>query len=71
MKSKLFILLLSVLFAFAIVACEKEGPAEKAGEKIDESIEKVEEKVDESVDKVKDKAEEVADDVEEKVDEVN
>ena len=29
-----------LLLAFALIACESEGPAEKAGEKIDETVEK-------------------------------
>ena len=39
-----------VLFALGPVACEKEGTAEKAGKKVDETVESVKEKVKEATD---------------------
>ncbi|MFZ7110658.1 MAG: hypothetical protein ACOWYE_03160 [Desulfatiglandales bacterium] len=41
--------------ALSISGCEKEGPAEKAGEKIDETIEEAGEKMEEAGDKIKEK----------------
>jgi hypothetical protein len=37
-----------------LAACEKKGPAEKAGEKIDNTVKKAGEKIEEAGDKVKD-----------------
>ena len=43
------VLLISVLiFSFSMVACEKEGGAEKAGKKIDKAFETLKEKVDDA-----------------------
>jgi predicted small lipoprotein YifL len=61
MKKILKVLALLVgLLAFT--ACESEGPAEKAGEKIDETMEKAAEQVEEAGDEV----EKAADDLKEK-----
>jgi hypothetical protein len=67
MLKNLSILSISLLVVTGLSACEKKGPAEKAGEKIDKAVDKVQdtvnpkgpmekagEKVDESVDKTKD-----------------
>ena len=43
--------LLSFIFAVSLMACHK-GPAEKAGEKIDNATEKMGEKLDEAADKI-------------------
>jgi hypothetical protein len=64
---KLSILSVSLLIAGGLVACEKKGAGEKAGEKIDKAVVKVQdavnpkgpmekagEKIDEAVDKTKD-----------------
>jgi hypothetical protein len=64
---KLSILSISLLIAAGLVACEKKGTAEKAGENIDKAVDKVQdavnpqgpmekagEKIDESVEKTKD-----------------
>ena len=42
---------------FVFTACEKEGPMEKAGKKVDKTIVKTEKKVDEAADAVKKKTE--------------
>jgi hypothetical protein len=60
-------LILSVLL-FGVVACEQKGPAEKAGEKIDNVAEKAGEKLEDDSDKVKDKLEEVGGKVEDATD---
>jgi hyperosmotically inducible protein len=56
---KLIIIIVLSLFLLAFSACESKGPAEKAGEKIDQAVEKTSDKVNEATEAVKDKAEEV------------
>ena len=49
----------AIVLSFAVAglaACEKKGPAEKAGEKIDNAAKKVGEKMEEAGDKIKDAA---------------
>ncbi len=55
---------LALSFTLLLTACEDKGPAEKAGEKIDEVVEDSKDKVDEIVDDTKDKAEELGNKVE-------
>ena len=45
------------MLVFSLSSCEKKGPAEKAGEKIDKAIEKTGEKVEEAGDEIKKKTE--------------
>lgn len=45
---KLSILSASLLIAAGLFACEQKGPAEKAGEKIDQTVEKAKEKVEDA-----------------------
>ncbi|BDS05777.1 hypothetical protein NT6N_08170 [Oceaniferula spumae] len=47
----LFLILLGAAGLFAFSACEKKGPAEKAGEKIDKSIEKAGDKIEDATDR--------------------
>lgn len=63
------VLIVPVLFfmAIAMASCSDEGPAERAGKKVDEAVEetgdtfrKAGEKVDETVDETKDKMKEAA-----------
>ena len=49
----------------SLTACKKEGPAERAGKKIDETVEKTGEKIKESTEKAGDKIEEAGDKVKE------
>lgn len=60
-----------LLFALLTSACEQQGPAERAGEKIDETVEKVGDSAEDAVDKVGDKLEEVGDKIEEKTESRN
>lgn len=46
---KLSILSISLLIAAGLSACEKKGPAEKAGEKFDKAVEKTKDKVQDAV----------------------
>ena len=54
MRKKLFTLMLAMLFMFmgAVVGCDSQGPAEKAGEKIDETAESLKESADEIGDEI-------------------
>lgn len=52
--SKLIAFILSSVLLFGLAGCEEKGPAEKAGEKIDESIEAVGDAVEEAADKAED-----------------
>ena len=45
---KLFMLSISLLIAAGLFACEQKGPAEKAGEKIDQTVEKAQEKIEDA-----------------------
>ncbi len=52
---------------FLLVACEEKGPAEKAGEKIDEAVEEAQDKAEDVVDEAEDKVDEAGDAVKEAV----
>jgi polyhydroxyalkanoate synthesis regulator phasin len=63
--------LLALTFTLLLSACEEKGPAEKAGEKVDEMMEKTGKKIDDAVDggedlidEAKDKANEVGNKIE-------
>jgi len=55
---KIVLVLFSCMIIVSFTACKKEGPAERAGKKIDETIEKAGEQIKESADKAGDKIEE-------------
>jgi hypothetical protein len=57
-KIAALILVLALVFTFGPVACEKEGPAEKAGKKVDETMEKAADKAEEAGDAIENEAEE-------------
>ena len=59
-------LLLACVTAVALAACQKEGPAERAGKALDQSAEKVGEKVENATEKVGDALERAGDKVKEK-----
>lgn len=48
MTLRKLIVLLAVLAAAGLAGCEQEGPAEKAGAKVDEALEKAGEKIEEA-----------------------
>lgn len=50
----LFALLLTVLFSFGLSACDRDGPAEQAGEDVDRAIENAGERMEEAGDKAED-----------------
>jgi hypothetical protein len=55
---KIMILLGIGIFLTFVSGCEKEGPMEKAGKKIDESVEKAGDTIDDTMEKAGDKIEE-------------
>jgi len=55
MLKKLSIFIALIILSAGIAACEKEGPAEKAGEKVDEAIEQAGDKIEEAGDKIEKK----------------
>ena len=57
---------LALTFAFALAGCESEGPAERAGEKIDETVSKAGEKIEEATDAAGRELEQAGDAVQEK-----
>jgi hyperosmotically inducible protein len=65
---KLAILLMAVALGFGIGACERKGPAERAGEKVDKAVEGAGDKVEHAGEKVGGAAERAAEKVEEKTD---
>lgn len=58
-----------VLFGLGLGACSQEGPAERAGEKIDNAVEETSESVDSAMENTGDKIEDAADKMEDKMEE--
>ncbi len=54
MKRTLIHAMLLAVLALGLAACEKEGPAERAGEKIDEAVESAGDAIEDAGDKIKD-----------------
>lgn len=56
MKSliSLLIVVLAVSLTLTITACEKKGPAEKAGEKVDQAVEKTSDTLHDAGEKIED-----------------
>jgi hyperosmotically inducible protein len=54
---KVLLLVCGLMLVLSIASCEKKGPAEKVGEKIDKAVEKAGEKVEKAGDKIKEKTE--------------
>lgn len=52
-------------------ACEQQGPAEEAGEKIDQAMENISDSAKDAADTVGDKVEEMGDKIEEQTDSAN
>jgi len=60
------IVVLVALFALGgVFGCEREGPAERAGEKIDETMEKAQEKTEEAVEEAGEALEKAGEEVKE------
>jgi len=56
MRLKIFILSIFLAFTLVVAGCNNEGPAEKAGEKIDETVEDVGDAVEDAGDEIEDAA---------------
>lgn len=67
MKPMHALLLACAAVVSSLAACQKEGPAERAGKTIDQSAEKVGEKIESATDKAGDAIERAGDKVKEKV----
>jgi len=50
----LTLLMLSVTMTLMLTACEKKGPAEKAGEKVDQAVEETKEDLQQTKEKLED-----------------
>lgn len=67
---KIIALLCGLMLVLFIAACEDEGPAEKAGEKIDNAVESTQESMEEAGDKLEEQMEEAGDKIEETGDKI-
>lgn len=52
-KTSPFICILAAFALTVAAGCQKQGPAEKAGQKVDKAVEKVADKIDDAADKLK------------------
>lgn len=53
MNARMTTMMFAALFSLGLVACEKEGPAERAGKAVDEAVEKAGDKLDDARDKAR------------------
>jgi F0F1-type ATP synthase membrane subunit b/b' len=67
MNLQRLLLACAAALALFLAACEKEGPAERAGKAIDQSAEQVGDKIEDATDKAGDALERAGEKVEEKV----
>jgi len=63
--TKVLSVLVILMLVFTVVACEQEGPAEQAGEEIDEAVEEAGDQMEEAGDAIEDKADEMEEEAEE------
>jgi hypothetical protein len=66
-RSKMLGVLLMVLLIAAFAACEQEGPAEQAGEKIDQAVDEAGDKMEKAGETIQEKTEEMKDKAQEAV----
>ena len=57
LSTRIFIIVILTAFVLGMASCQKEGTAEKAGEKMDQAAEKVGEKIEEAGEAISEKAE--------------
>ena len=62
------LVLLAIAGSFMLLGCENEGPAERAGESVDEAIEDAGDGMENAAEDVEDAVEDAADEVEDEVD---
>jgi len=65
-KVQSVLVVIALLFSFA--ACDKPGPAEKAGQEIDNAVEKAGDKIEDATDEAGDKLEDAGDKIEDSTD---
>lgn len=65
---KLFLVLITAFFIIGLSGCPEEGPAERAGEKIDEAVQDAGEKAEETGEKAGEAMEEAGDKAEDAAD---
>ena len=65
--------LLVISMVFLLLACDKQGPLERAGEEVDETVEDIRaggettgHKIDDAMDEVREKVEDAADDIDQR-----
>ncbi len=66
MKSKILIGAMLVAFVLLVTGCQEKGPAEKAGEKIDNAVDDIKDNGNDVLDKASDAIEEAGDKIENK-----
>lgn len=66
--SALFALLFALGGGAVLSGCEEQGPAEEAGEEIDDAVEEAGEEIDEAAEETGDAVEEAAEEIEEETD---
>lgn len=62
---RILVCAMALTFLLAIAGCEEEGPAEKAGKRIDEAAEKAGEEIEEAGDEIEEAAEKAEEELEE------
>ncbi len=60
--------LIAMIFAFWLVACSNEGPAENAGEEVDEAAEQIQDTAGQMTEEAQDSIEQAGDAIEEETD---
>lgn len=61
-------LLASFVLALGVAACDREGPAERMGEDIDDTVERTGERTDQAIENMGDSAERAGDKIEQRTD---
>ena len=59
--NRLWFATIALLMAFALTACEEQGPAERAGEEIDEAVENVGDSLEEGAEEIEDEVDDATD----------
>ncbi|MDN5849262.1 MAG: hypothetical protein L0H63_06425 [Nitrococcus sp.] len=67
-RNLLFFLMLACTLTFALSACDREGPAEEAGESVDQAAERTGEAAEDTMNQAQEKMEDMGDKVERKTD---
>jgi predicted small lipoprotein YifL len=68
LSKKLSIMAFVALMFVGLAACDKQGPAEEAGERIDDSAERMGDKMEDATDNAGEKMEDAGDKIEDKTD---